>query len=99
MTVIDLPYKPPCLIDLIQKGGKWISWKHIESLYLRETSTFAPGVRLCRYIARKFVIILQPFRHFLKILIQVHAMHATLCLYVPRNIMILFQFQLTSRPS
>ena len=39
----------------IQKKGQEISWKWIESLYLKETSTMTPGVRLCFKLTRDHV--------------------------------------------
>ena len=41
--------------NLIQKKGSFISWKHIEALYLLEADTKTPGVRLCHKLKRDHV--------------------------------------------
>ena len=40
---------------LIQKGGQYISWKSIESLYLTESATSTPGVHLCHKLTKDHV--------------------------------------------
>ena len=40
---------------LLQKGGQYISWKSIESLYLTESATSTPGVRLCHKLTKDHV--------------------------------------------
>ena len=42
-------------LSYIQKAGKWISWEHIESLFLQETSTVTTGVRLAHKLSREHV--------------------------------------------
>jgi len=44
---------------LVLFADKWpvISWKAIESLYLSETSTNCPGVRLCPKLTRDHVLL------------------------------------------
>ena len=42
-------------IMYIQKAGKWISWKHVESLFLHETATTTPGIRLAHKLTREHV--------------------------------------------
>ena len=39
----------------VQKNGQSISWKHIEALYLTETSTITPGIRLCHKLTKYHV--------------------------------------------
>jgi len=39
----------------LQKNGQYISWKWIEHLYLTETSTECPGIRLCHKLTRDHV--------------------------------------------
>lgn len=43
------------LFDIMQKGDQWISWKWIERLYLMETTSSSPGVRLCHKLSRDHV--------------------------------------------
>ena len=39
----------------LQKGGQNISWKWIENLYLSETTTTTPGVRICHKLTRDHI--------------------------------------------
>ena len=39
----------------VQKNGQSISWKHNEALYLTETNTVTPGIRLCHKLTRYHV--------------------------------------------
>ncbi len=38
-----------------QKGGQNISWKWTQSLYLKETTTTTPGVRMCLELTRDHI--------------------------------------------
>ena len=42
-------------LHTLQKNGQIISWKSIEHLYLKETSTSTPGVRLCHKLTKEHV--------------------------------------------
>ena len=43
------------LLFALQKNGMTISWKHIEALFLMETTTSTPGVRLAHKLTRDHI--------------------------------------------
>ena len=59
MEVNDLYIHEPnfnaTVLYFLQKSGQSISWKAIEHLYLTETDTTTPGVRLCYKLTRDHV--------------------------------------------
>ena len=75
------------IILLIQKGGQYISWKSIvnESLYLTESATSTPGVRLCHKLTKDHVWLTLYTRMRVNLAAQVRIMcgprHIQQCFY------------------